>query len=118
MRLADKDVQKIDVLEPDVIELPERLDRADRGRSGYGAETDDRGFSLQAAELHQVSGRVLQFEIGRPASRADPSAGLGRSDIHHGVLSGEMVIVIVFYAKAVFHIIEKFRYGSVFHTTS
>jgi hypothetical protein len=118
MCLSDKDVQKMGLFEPVVVELLKRLDRADGCRSGYGAETQDHGLSLQAAELHQIPGRILQLEIRGLATGADPSSGHGASDIHHGVFSGKMVVVIILYAEAGFHIVEQFRYRSMFHTTS
>jgi len=82
MGLADKDIEKVHAIKPGVVELGERLDRADRSRSGDGAEPQNHRLSPQAAESHQVPFRVLKLEIRGRAAGPDAPFLNGSSDIH------------------------------------
>jgi hypothetical protein len=79
--LTDEDLDKVNIFPPVAVELLERLDRADGGRSGNGPEAEQGGAVMSFAETNGPATNARQLKVGRCEARGDPALVEGLVDI-------------------------------------
>jgi hypothetical protein len=95
MSLPHEDVDEVDAIAEALVQLLERLDRADGDRSTVGAEAQQHGPVEVLREAPRGAADLGQFEVGREDARLHADARDGFRSIGEEMCRAEMRVVVL-----------------------